>query len=57
VSIVIARSEWWDRLPACLLRMTGKMPAPLAISSGGTCEIATGCRPRNDMPGNLCSPA
>jgi len=22
---VIARSEWWDRLPACLLGMTGKM--------------------------------
>ncbi len=28
---VIARSEWRHRRPACLLRITGKMPVPPAI--------------------------
>jgi hypothetical protein len=48
VEPVIARSAWWDRLPACLLRTTGKMPVPLAIPliyGEGDCH---GLRPRND---------
>jgi hypothetical protein len=34
---VIARSEQWDRLPACLFGMTGKMPVPPSISEAGDC--------------------
>jgi hypothetical protein len=34
---VIARSEWWDRRPARLLGMTGKMPVPLSISTVRDC--------------------
>ncbi len=45
--VTISRTTW-------ILRQF-QMPVPLAISSDGMCEIATGCRPRNDMPGNLCS--
>jgi hypothetical protein len=33
----VIASEQWDRLPACLFGMTGKMPVPPAISEAGDC--------------------